>query len=63
MDFRNGKELLDLCNANNLRISDVMKQREITCGTLTEEEIDSRLERILSIMKDAAHTPLNHPRQ
>ena len=61
MDFRNGKELLDLCNEKHLRISDVMKQREITCGTLTEEEVDHKLQTVLSIMKDAVHTPLNHP--
>ena len=61
MDFRNGKELLNICHTHSLRISEVMKQRELTCGTLTEEEIDSKLATILSIMKDAVHTPLNHP--
>ncbi len=61
MDFRNGKELLDLCHATSLPISAVMRQRELTCGTLSEEEIQTRLQNILSIMKNAAHTPLSQP--
>lgn len=61
MDFRNGKELLDLCREHNLLISDVMRQREITCGSMTNEQIDARLKEILAIMKNAAHTPLETP--
>ena len=61
MDFRNGKELLDACHSHSLRISEVMKQRELTCGTLMEAEINTKLATILSIMKDAVHTPLHHP--
>lgn len=61
MDFRNGKELLDLCREHNLLISDVMRQREITCGSMTNEQIDTRLKEILTIMKNAAHTPLETP--
>lgn len=61
MDFKNGKELLTLCHNHGLPISAVMKQRELTCGTLTEKEIDDRLHHILQIMKDAAHAPLEHP--
>ena len=61
MDFRNGKELLDLCRKHNLLISEVMREREITCGNMTNEQIDARLKEILTIMKDAAHTPLETP--
>lgn len=61
MDFRNGKELLDLCREHNLLISDVMRQREITCGSMTNKQIDARLKEILTIMKNAAHTPLETP--
>jgi L-serine dehydratase len=61
VDFRNGKELLDLCREHNLLISDVMRQREITCGSMTNEQIDARLKEILTIMKNAAHTPLETP--
>lgn len=61
MDFRNGKELLDLCREHNLLISEVMREREITCGNMTNEQIDARLKEILTIMKGAAHTPLETP--
>ena len=61
MDFRNGKELLDLCHEHNLLISEVMREREITCGNMTNEQIDARLKEILTIMKNAAHTPLETP--
>ena len=61
MDFRNGKELLDLCHEHNLLISEVMREREITCGNMTNEQIEARLKEILTIMKNAAHTPLETP--
>ena len=61
MDFRNGKELLDLCREHNLLISEVMREREITCGNMTNEQINARLKEILTIMKNAAHTPLDTP--
>mgnify|MGYP002536940400 FL=1 len=61
MDFRNGKELLDLCREHNLLISEVMREREITCGNMTNEQINARLKEILTIMKNAAHTPLETP--
>lgn len=61
MDFRNGKELLDLCREHNRLISEVMREREITCGNMTNEQIDARLKEILTIMKNAAHTPLETP--
>lgn len=61
MDFRNGKELLELCQSQNLPISEIMRQRELTCGTLSAVEIHTRLEKILSIMKNAVHTPLLEP--
>ena len=32
MDFKNAKELLALCVEQNMRISDVMRQREIEEG-------------------------------
>ena len=38
-----------------------MKQREITMGSLTAGEIQSRLETVLSIMKDSVHKPLKEP--
>lgn len=38
-----------------------MKQREITMGSLSAEEIQAKLETVLSIMKDAVHKPLKEP--
>ena len=61
MDFRNGQELLDVCKSENLPISEVMKQREITCGPLTSEEVDEKLKVVLSIMKNAVKEPLEKP--
>ena len=57
MDFRNGQELLELCQKENISISEAMKTREITCGTLTSEEIDEKLKTVLTIMKDAVNEP------
>ena len=57
-DFKNAGELLNLCNKKNLRISDVMKQRECDLGETTMEEIHSRMKKALEIMKQSAHEPL-----
>lgn len=61
MDFLSGQELLDLCKEKNLPISAIMKQREISNSSLSEEKIDSKLETVLSIMKSSATRPLTHP--
>ena len=57
MDFYSGQELLELCQKEMISISTAMKQREITMGTLSAEEIQSKLETVLSIMKDSVHKP------
>lgn len=61
MDFYNGQALLDLCNSENMPISAVMKEREITEGTLTGEEVDAKLVTVLNIMKDSSHKPIEKP--
>ena len=61
MDFFTGQELIEVCKTKKLSISESMKLREITTGTLSSEEIDSKLETVLSIMKNAATKPLSHP--
>lgn len=63
MDFRNGQELLKVCAQENLPISEVMRQREMTCGTLKENEIAAKLKTVLSIMKDAVNKPLMQPKK
>ena len=61
MDFYSGKELIEKCQENNLPISDIMKLRETTTGSLSPEEVDKKLETALSIMKRSATTPLVAP--
>lgn len=61
MDFFNGQALLDVCKKENLPISAVMKQREVTEGTLTNEEVDEKLASVLEIMKNSAHKPIENP--
>lgn len=61
MDFYTGQELLDRCKEESLPISDIMKLREVTMGSLQNEEIDKKLETVLSIMKHAATKPLTQP--
>lgn len=63
MDFKNGQELLHLCKEKQLKISEVMKHREISCGSLTEEEVDAKMKTVLSIMKDAVNEPLMRPKR
>lgn len=61
MDFRNGQELLTLCEQENMSISEVMKTREVTCTALSMEDVDQKLHTVLSIMKDAVRGPLLTP--
>lgn len=61
MDFKNAKELLELCQKQNLPISRIMLNREITEGEMPEEEALSRMARALEIMKESAHTPIQTP--
>jgi L-serine dehydratase len=61
MDFYNGKELLEKCKENNLRISQIMKLRETTTGSLPEEKVEEKLQTALSIMKQSATKPLTKP--
>lgn len=61
MDFKNAKELLELCQKQNLSISRIMLNREITEGEMPEEEALSRMARALEIMKESARTPIKTP--
>ena len=61
MDFKNGKELLALCAENNKTISQVMLEREMFLGDVSENEIADRMRTALGIMKDSVHTPLQKP--
>lgn len=61
MDFKNAKELLTLCQDHQLPISEIMRQREIIVGEATNESVNSRMARVLEIMKDAAFSPVKTP--
>ena len=61
MDFKNAKELLTLCQDHQLPISEIMRQREIIVGETTGESVNSRMARVLEIMKDAAFSPIKTP--
>ena len=61
MDFRNAKELLELCRQADLSISEIMRQREIEQGETTGEEADCRMAKAYEIMQQSARTPVNTP--
>ena len=63
MDFKNGKELLKLCQTHRLPISEVMKLRECELGETTDELICARMKRVLEIMKEAAFSPILSPKK
>ena len=58
MDFRNGRELLELCDKSNQKISEIMKEREISQTESTLDEINYKMSKALEIMKESAKTPL-----
>ena len=43
MDFKNAKELLELCQKLSCPISDIMKQRECTLAGTSREEMNPYL--------------------
>ena len=61
MDFKNAKELLILCEEQNLPISEIMRQREIQFGERDAAETDKKMARVLVIMKEAAFSPIQQP--
>lgn len=61
MDFKNAKELLELSQNKKLTISEVMRQRELSETESSPEELYTKMERVLEIMKDSASTPIQKP--
>lgn len=61
MDFSNGKELIELCEKEQLPISAVMRKREMDYKEITEEECDKKMKEALRIMKNSVHEALDHP--
>lgn len=63
MDFLTGQELLKKCHEESLPISDIMKLREMTNTHRDAKCIEQKLETVLTIMKNAAHKPIENPRK
>ena len=61
MDFKNAKELLELCRQEGCPISELMRRREWIQGETTEEAVNRRMERVLEIMRQSATIPLERP--
>ena len=47
MDFKNAKELFDLCQRNGLTISEIMRQRELSETESSPEELYTKMKRVL----------------
>ena len=60
-DFRNAKELLELCRENDLAISEVMINREIQLGETRRDVIFERVDERLRIMSVAVDKPISDP--
>lgn len=58
MDFKSAKELLDLCDATRLPISEVMRRRETALGEPSGAEVERRMARSWEIMRASATQPL-----
>lgn len=63
MDFKSGRELIDLCEKKHCPISEIMRLREIeTIGT-SRDEIDLRMLNVLKIMRDSASQAVKNPQR
>ena len=61
MDFKNAKDLLEICQNDHLSISEVMQMREITDGEMPAKEVTQRMARAWEIMKESALAPIRNP--
>ena len=58
MEFTCAKELLELCQTNNLPISEVMLRMEVARKKQSEAEIRKHLRETLEVMRTSCRTPL-----
>ena len=63
MNFRNAKELLELCSSGDRPISEVMIEREITESETEREVVLSKMDRALQIMKQSANAAIREPKK
>lgn len=62
IDFKNGTELLRLCQTSQLPISEIMKARERDLAETSESELIVKMQRVLEIMRNSAKDPIAQPR-
>ena len=63
MDFINAKELLKICNTQNISISKAMQARELSTTALPQEEILAKMTRAYEIMKGSIAESLSTSRR
>lgn len=61
MDFKSAKELLALCEQEQLSISQVMRQRECDLAETTADLVDQKMHKALGIMRQSATEPIENP--
>lgn len=61
MDFKNAKELLEICQTEQLTISEAMRLRESTEGEMPASEVTQKMFHAWEIMKKSALTPIHTP--
>lgn len=61
MDFKNAKELLQVCSENGLKISEAMQRRECDLMDTTQDAIMKRMTEVYQIMKDSAKQAAEKP--
>lgn len=61
MDFKNGKELLAICEENNIKISEVMRQRECILGETSLSEIEKQMQKVWEVMKASTKKAIKEP--
>lgn len=63
MNFTNARKLLDICQRENISISQAMIKREIECSDKNVDEIRSKMNNALNIMKSAVDRSINNPQK
>lgn len=58
MDFRSGKELLEVCEGEGIRISQAMVYREMALRGISEKEVEADMIKAFDIMKRSVQEPL-----
>lgn len=61
MKFKTGAQLLELCQTNDITISQVMLYREIELSGRSERELLEQMQQTLDVMKNATHSAIDKP--